>query len=55
MLATDRTMSLGTLECRGWVDPARPDNARCLLRMRYQLQALYAAPKASSSGKSSCV
>ncbi len=55
MLATDRTMSSGTLECRGWVHPARPDNARCLLQMRYRLQARYAAPKASRSGQSTRV
>jgi hypothetical protein len=55
MLASDRIMSIGTLECRGWVDPARPENARCLLQMRYQLQARYVAPKASGSGQSTRV
>jgi len=55
MLATGQSMSIGTLECRGWMDPARPENARCLLQMRYHLRARYAAPTASSSGESTRV
>ena len=49
MLGSGATTSIGTLECRGWVTPARAENARCLLQMQYRLQAHYDAPQASST------
>jgi hypothetical protein len=49
LLGTGDTASIGVLECRGWVDPTRPDHARCLLRMHYRLQVVYEAPGPKSS------
>jgi len=48
MLGTEGTMLRGTLECRGWVDPTRAENTRCLLRMHYRLGAHYGASRAST-------
>src|SRR5215471_6024276 len=47
MLSTEATTSNGTLECRGWMDPTRAENTRCLLRMHYRLDARYNTPQAS--------
>ena len=44
MLGCGGTTSAGTLECQGWLDPARPENARCLLQLHYRLQVRYDAP-----------
>ncbi len=41
------TTSGGALECQGWLDPARPENGRCLLQMRYRLQVRYDTPQTS--------
>lgn len=41
-------VTIGTLECQGWVKPTRTENARCLLQMHYRLQARYDAPEAST-------
>jgi hypothetical protein len=46
MLACGGTTGGGTLECQGWLDPARPENARCLLQMHYRLQVRYDTPTA---------
>ena len=48
MLGTKATTSNGTLECRGWMDPTRAENTRCLLRVHYRLGARYNAPQAST-------
>jgi hypothetical protein len=50
MLSNMRTTSIGTLECHGWLDPLHTASARCLLKMRYRLQARYdtAEPRVSS-------
>ena len=49
MLGNGETVSFGTLECQGWLDPARPEKARCLLQMHYRLQARYDATRAGTS------
>jgi hypothetical protein len=49
LLGTGDTASMGTLECRGWVDPKRSEHARCLLRMHYRIQVLYDTPEPSRS------
>jgi len=41
LLGAGDTMSMGTLECRGWVDPTRPAHARCVLQMHYRVQVRY--------------
>ena len=51
MLRNDRTTSIGTLECQGWLNPTRPESARCLLQMHYRLRVLYDAPQASASNQ----
>ena len=51
MLDADRLTSTGMLRCHGWVDPRRTENARCLLQLRYRLQARYDAPQASRSSQ----
>jgi hypothetical protein len=51
LLHSHRTESTGTLKCNGWVHPERTENARCLLQMRYRLQAVYEIPKASSPSR----
>jgi hypothetical protein len=49
LLGTCGTTSMGTLECRGWVDPTRPEHARCRLQMHYRIQVRYDAPEPSPS------
>lgn len=44
MLASGGTAAGGTLECQGWLDPARPEHARCLLQMHYRLHVRYDTP-----------
>jgi hypothetical protein len=51
MFGAERTMLKGTLECRGWTDPTRAENARCLLCMHYRLDARYDAPHASTANR----
>jgi hypothetical protein len=46
MLGCGGTTSGGRLECHGWLDPARPENARCLLQLHYRLHVRYDAPTA---------
>jgi hypothetical protein len=46
MLGSGGTKAGGTLECQGWLDPARPEHARCLLQMHYRLHVRYDTPKA---------
>jgi hypothetical protein len=48
MLACGGTTGGGTLECNGWVDPARPDHARCHLKMKYRLHVSYNTPQAGA-------
>jgi len=47
LLGGGDTVSKGTLECHGWVDPTRPEHARCVLQMHYRLQVRYEAPELS--------
>jgi hypothetical protein len=49
LLGTGDTTTTGTLECRGWVDPTRPEHARCLLQMHYRLRVFYDAPEPNPS------
>lgn len=49
MLDGGATASIGTLECQGWLAPARGENARCLLQMHYRIQLSDEAPQASNS------
>ena len=42
---SDRAKSSGTLECRGWLQPSRSDNARCRLHLHYTLQLQYESPE----------
>jgi hypothetical protein len=49
LLGSGQTASTGILECRGWVDPTRPEHARCLLRMHYRIQVVYDAPESRLS------
>ena len=45
MLGCGGTEAGGTLECPGWLDPARPEHARCLLQMQYRLHVRYGTSK----------
>ena len=50
MLAAGEVELNGILECHGWLDPARPDHARCKLQMHYRLQARFESPEAGAAG-----
>ena len=49
LLGAHNTTATGTLECRGWIDPARSEQARCLLQMHYRLQVQYEPSEPSAS------
>jgi len=49
LLGSGDSASLGTLQCRGWLDPTRPEHARCLLQMHYRIQVRYEALEPSPS------
>jgi len=51
MVDADRLTSTGVLQCHGYVDPSRAENARCLLQLQYRLQARYDAAQASRSSQ----
>jgi hypothetical protein len=55
MLSSMRGTTIGTLECHGWLDPMHSSSARCLLRMRYRLQAWYGASKPQAAGETTHV
>jgi hypothetical protein len=50
MLKGKQDVSIGTLICEGWLDPARKANSRCGLRLDYQFKARYFEPAQSPSG-----
>jgi hypothetical protein len=53
MLASERSTTIGTLDCHGWLDPLHTASARCLLKMRYRLQAYYDTSKPHVSSEAS--
>jgi hypothetical protein len=49
MLARGATTSAGTLECQGWINPTRPDHARCLLQLHYRFEVVYDVPPVAAT------
>ena len=52
MLRAGAATSTGKLECGGWIDPTRPEYARCRLQMQFLVQVRYEAPVASAPSRS---
>jgi hypothetical protein len=51
LLGTGGTTSTGTLECRGWLDSARPAHAQCRLQALYRFEVRYNAGAPSASNR----
>jgi len=51
LLGTGGTTSTGTLECRGWLDSARPAHAQCLLQIHCQFEVRYNARAPGASNR----
>jgi hypothetical protein len=49
LLETRRGSAAGTLECAGWVDPARSEHAHCLLQLNYRIEVHYDLPEPAAS------
>ena len=44
---SDRAKSSGILQCQGWLQPSRSDNARCRLELHYILHLAYEASEST--------